>query len=375
MTRTIFRTFLAVVLALTLGVQRASAQGPCHARHFAVRLQSARQPRFERQNRLVRRRRRCRGGARRLHRVAAVPGRRSAACRRSRRPADPPPIQPVNLPPPGGGAGAPSAGKSTPKGTTTVAQGIQPAAARRPLRAQRGDPRRPVERVGGAAQCDRGPPCHDPHGDADLPAYRAPAVPLADRRRHQRPRHDPQRGGRERRSPARSRTILFPLAQDQLPQMNSDQYAPERLNLPEAHKLATGSRVLVAVIDSGIDVVARGPRRRGGAQLRRRCGRYQRWRRQYHRQYRRTASARHRHGRRDRGAAQRARHGAARRRAGGARLRSAHAQRRGHHLQHHQGHRMGGRERRPRHQYELCRTGRSAPAPTFSIGPRSAASC
>ena len=46
---------------------------------------------------------------------------------------------------------------------------------------------------------------------------------------------------------------LFPLAQDQLPQMNADQYAPERLHLPEAHKLATGSRVLVAVIDSGID--------------------------------------------------------------------------------------------------------------------------
>jgi subtilisin family serine protease len=46
---------------------------------------------------------------------------------------------------------------------------------------------------------------------------------------------------------------LFALAQDPLPQMNADQYAPERLHLPEAHKLATGSRVLVAVIDSGID--------------------------------------------------------------------------------------------------------------------------
>ena len=29
MTRTIFRTFLALVLALTLGVHSASAQGPC----------------------------------------------------------------------------------------------------------------------------------------------------------------------------------------------------------------------------------------------------------------------------------------------------------------------------------------------------------
>jgi hypothetical protein len=42
-------------------------------------------------------------------------------------------------------------------------------------------------------------------------------------------------------------------AQEQLPPMNADQYAPERLHLLEAHKLATGSRVLVAVIDSGID--------------------------------------------------------------------------------------------------------------------------
>jgi subtilisin family serine protease len=32
-----------------------------------------------------------------------------------------------------------------------------------------------------------------------------------------------------------------------------DQYAPEKLNLGEAHRLATGSRILVAVIDSGID--------------------------------------------------------------------------------------------------------------------------
>jgi hypothetical protein len=31
------------------------------------------------------------------------------------------------------------------------------------------------------------------------------------------------------------------------------QYAPAKLNVPEAHRLATGSRVLIAVIDSGID--------------------------------------------------------------------------------------------------------------------------
>jgi subtilisin family serine protease len=35
--------------------------------------------------------------------------------------------------------------------------------------------------------------------------------------------------------------------------LNGDQYAPEKLGLTEAHRLATGNRVLVAVIDSGVD--------------------------------------------------------------------------------------------------------------------------
>src|SRR5262245_10962753 len=35
--------------------------------------------------------------------------------------------------------------------------------------------------------------------------------------------------------------------------VNGDQYAPEKLSLPEAHRLATGNRVLIAVIDSGVD--------------------------------------------------------------------------------------------------------------------------
>src|SRR5215813_3883798 len=35
--------------------------------------------------------------------------------------------------------------------------------------------------------------------------------------------------------------------------VNGDQYAPEKLSLPEAHRLATGNRILVAVIDSGVD--------------------------------------------------------------------------------------------------------------------------
>jgi subtilisin family serine protease len=46
---------------------------------------------------------------------------------------------------------------------------------------------------------------------------------------------------------------LFALAQETVAPLNSDQYAPEKLSLPEAHRLATGNRVLVAVIDSGVD--------------------------------------------------------------------------------------------------------------------------
>ena len=45
---------------------------------------------------------------------------------------------------------------------------------------------------------------------------------------------------------------LHAMAQDP-PPVNSDQYAPEKLNLPEAHRLATGNRVLVAMTDSGVD--------------------------------------------------------------------------------------------------------------------------
>jgi Subtilase family len=36
-------------------------------------------------------------------------------------------------------------------------------------------------------------------------------------------------------------------------QMNAEQYAPQKLSLPEAHRLATGNRVVVAVIDSEVD--------------------------------------------------------------------------------------------------------------------------
>src|SRR5262249_61701180 len=51
--------------------------------------------------------------------------------------------------------------------------------------------------------------------------------------------------------------FVFNLAQDMSGStaglVNGDQYAPEKLGLTEAHRLATGNRVLVAVIDSGVD--------------------------------------------------------------------------------------------------------------------------
>jgi subtilisin family serine protease len=46
---------------------------------------------------------------------------------------------------------------------------------------------------------------------------------------------------------------LYALAQEQAAPLNSDQYAPQKLNLSEAHRLAKGNRVLVAVIDSEVD--------------------------------------------------------------------------------------------------------------------------
>ncbi len=49
--------------------------------------------------------------------------------------------------------------------------------------------------------------------------------------------------------------FLFRLGQQQEEPapVNSDQYAPEKLNLSEAHRLARGNKVLVAVIDSEVD--------------------------------------------------------------------------------------------------------------------------
>lgn len=47
--------------------------------------------------------------------------------------------------------------------------------------------------------------------------------------------------------------FIYTLTQEQASPVNSDQYAPGKLKLTEAHRLAKGSRVLVAVIDSQVD--------------------------------------------------------------------------------------------------------------------------
>jgi subtilisin family serine protease len=46
---------------------------------------------------------------------------------------------------------------------------------------------------------------------------------------------------------------LYALAQDRRGPASSDQYAPDKLHLAEAHRLATGNKVLVALIDSAVD--------------------------------------------------------------------------------------------------------------------------
>ncbi len=46
----------------------------------------------------------------------------------------------------------------------------------------------------------------------------------------------------------------FTLAQEQPGEEHVEQYALAKLNLPQAHRLATGGSVLIAVIDSGIDI-------------------------------------------------------------------------------------------------------------------------
>jgi len=49
--------------------------------------------------------------------------------------------------------------------------------------------------------------------------------------------------------------FIFRLAQSDEALINADQYAPQKLNLAEAHRLARGNRVLIAIIDSEVDAL------------------------------------------------------------------------------------------------------------------------
>jgi hypothetical protein len=51
---------------------------------------------------------------------------------------------------------------------------------------------------------------------------------------------------------AQANFVYRPAQSEQVP-VNADQYAPQKLNLPEAHRLARGNQVLIAVIDSEVD--------------------------------------------------------------------------------------------------------------------------
>jgi subtilisin family serine protease len=164
-------------------------------------------------------------------------------------PGDMPPLLPANLSAPGAGKGGP---KSSPKSTTTARKGFDLP----PL----GAPFVPNEVI------------------LDVPVGVSEAQLNAIAARHAMTRMETQTfrltgrrmfrwridGGSSVpdmiRSVARENQIagaqpnyLYSLAQNPLPQINGDQYAPDKLNLPEAHRIATGDRVLVAVIDSGID--------------------------------------------------------------------------------------------------------------------------
>ena len=248
MTRTLFRTFLALLLALTFDVHGASAQ--CQPPFTPTCPGPSPQPGRDSNNNTVWY---VVGGFAAAALGAFIASRLFPTPERGLPqeppPSDPPPIQPVNLPPSGGGTGKSAA----PKGTTTVARKgfhLPPPGA----------PFVPNEVI------------------LDVPTSVSEGQLNAIAARHSMTRMETQTfrltgrrlfrwridGGtsvpdmirgvaRETLVAGAQANFLFTLAQDQLPQMNADQYAPERLNLPEAHRLATGSQVLVAVIDSGID--------------------------------------------------------------------------------------------------------------------------
>jgi subtilisin family serine protease len=59
----------------------------------------------------------------------------------------------------------------------------------------------------------------------------------------------------ERQIAGAGANYLYALVEEQTVAANGDQYAPQKLNLAEAHRLAKGNRILVAVIDSEVDAL------------------------------------------------------------------------------------------------------------------------
>ena len=133
---------------------------------------------------------------------------------------------------------------------------------------------------------------------------------------------------------------------------------------PGSARVTNGDDVLVAVIDSqDRHAASRSRRRRSSAQydVLGAAGA--------------AACARHRHGRRHRRAWQIDRRRAESAPAGGARIFRRARKRAGHHLQHSQRPRLGGRQERAHRQYELCRARRSRCCATCWPRPMRAAWC
>ena len=132
--------------------------------------------------------------------------------------------------------------------------------------------------------------------------------------------------------------------------VNSAQYAPDKLKLVDAHRLASGNKVLVAIIDSEVDRAH--PDLAGAITASFNAAS--------------AAEPAHSHGTGMAGAIAAHRNmlgtAPARRPAHGARVQRDREQRRRHHLQHSQGARLGRRPGRARRQHELCRAARPAPA-------------
>lgn len=245
--RACFRAFLALVLALTLGVQGASAQFTNNPTPPPGNSDSNRNVLWY----VV-------GGVAGVALGAFVASRLFPTPERGLPqeppPSDPPPPTPANLPSPGGSNGA---GKGKSKGGTSKTTTVSRKGFHLP---PPGAPFVPNEVI------------------LDVPPSVSESQLNAIAARHAMTRMETQTfrltgrrlfrwridGGTsvpdmirgiagEGQVAGAQPNYLYALAQDQLPQMNGDQYAPDKLNLPEAHRLATGSRVLVAVIDSGID--------------------------------------------------------------------------------------------------------------------------